>query len=114
MIHIKKSKEDDTIDFSFINTSNNEIVGHLKSDINKKDKTAFIHSTYLFPEYRGRGILKGSINDILCGIKNEGVNKATLIASEYEAGIWRKFGFKVRSNVPNIVMERDISNMECK
>lgn len=93
-ISIKKSKEDNTVDFSFIDTSNNDVVGHLKYDINGKEKTAFIHDTYLFPEYREKGILKNFIDDILCDIKCQGADTATLhILTDEAKDAWKKLGF---------------------
>lgn len=112
-ISIKRSKEGNTIDFSFIDTSNNDVAGHLMYDINKKEKTAFIHSSYLFPEYRRKGILKRSIDNILCDIKCEGADTVKLhVLTDEAKEAWNKLGFFELKKTGD--MGIDIFTKKCK
>lgn len=65
-------------------------IGQLKYDI--KDNTAFIHSVYLFPEYRGKGILKSNFEAIVNHIKSQNVTKLTL-KSLSVGEVWKRLGF---------------------
>ncbi len=68
-------------------------IGQLKYDIHSEN-TALIHSVYLFPEYRGRRILRNNFRTIISHIKERGIHRLTLkCLNEAERQVWKKLGF---------------------
>ncbi len=81
------------VELLFLDTDTQESLGKITYNINEKD--AHINYTYLKPEYRRMGILKKSINSILCDMKCKGANKVFLHTISDEAReAWSKLGFK--------------------
>ncbi len=68
-------------------------IGQLKYDIHNEN-TALIHSVYLFPEYRGKKILRHNFDTIINHIRGLGINKFILkCLNETEKEIWKRLGF---------------------
>ena len=77
----------------FLNTDTKESLGKITYSISGKD--AHINYTYLKPEYRRMGILKKSLNTILCDMKCKGANKVFLhTISDDAREAWSALGFK--------------------
>ncbi len=111
VLKIYKNKEKTDIDLVFINNETKEIVGHCNYSVENKE--GLIYDTYLFPDYRRKGILSTYINDILCDIKCMGATKVKInTLSDEVSKIWEKFGFIKLDKKRNL--EIDISNKKCK
>ncbi len=68
-------------------------IGQLKYDIHSEN-TALIHSVYLFPEYRGRKILRHNFEAIISHIREQGMHRLILrCLNDDERQIWKKLGF---------------------
>lgn len=110
-IKIPRNKEKTDIDLTFVDDDTKEIVGHCNYSID--NNIGNIYDTYIYPDYRGKKIMKTYINDILCDMKCMGINKVKLSTLSDEARIiWERFGFNPVDNKGN--MEIDIFNKNCK
>lgn len=112
-IELKKTDRgstDETFTFLFIDKHTKKEVGYLEYEIWDND-IAYIHSTYLFPEYRRKGILKHFFDRIITDIKCSGVDKLELQYNTTEAKhAWEHLGF--RESGKKRILERDISNIK--
>lgn len=88
-----QTEDSDITELLFLDTDTQESLGKITYSIIKKD--AHINYTYLKPEYRRMGILKKSLNSILCDMKCKGATNAYLHTITEEAReAWSKLGFK--------------------
>ncbi len=111
ILKIYKNKEKMDIDLVFIDDDVKEIVGHCNYLVENNE--GLIYDTYLFPDYRRKGIMTTHINDILCDMKCMGAFKVKLHTLSNDAcEIWKRFGFTETNEKRG--MEIDVSNMDCK
>ncbi len=74
-----------------IDTITGEQIGQFKYDI--EDNIALLHSVFIYPEYRNKGICSNTFKTIISLLKNEGISKIQLNANDETKIIWSKMGF---------------------
>lgn len=88
-----QNEDSDITELLFFDVDTQKSLGKITYNIYGKD--AHINYTYLKPEYRRMGILKKSLNSILCDMKCKGATKVYLHTINEEArAAWSKLGFK--------------------
>lgn len=88
-LSIRKENTTTTIDFI---DSSNEKIGQLEYEI--INNRAMIQNTFIYPEYRNKGILKTYFPVILSMISQHNVHSITLSAYDNVAKmVWSRLGF---------------------
>lgn len=111
-ISLKKSFDSirNAIHIDFIDKNTKNKVGQLEYQV--KNKKAEISNTYMFPEYRYKGILKKFFPNIAKDIRCNGADKIELTVLNLDAkAAWKSLGFE---EVNKNKMSRDISEIESK
>jgi len=85
-------------------TSNYEDVFKLIGSIlcGHDGRRGYIYHTAVDIKYRGRGIGKKLVNSVINALKQEGINKATLVVftnNEIGSGFWRSIGWEKREDL---------------
>ena len=108
-ISLKKSFDAtrNSIRIDFIDKNTNDKAGQLEYQV--KNKKAEISNTYMFPEYRDKGILKKFFPNITKDIRCNGADKIELTVLSLDAKTaWKQLGFE---DINENKMSRDISKI---
>lgn len=74
-----------------IDTTTGDQIGQFKCDI--ENNIAMLHSVFIYPEHRNKGICSNTFKTIVSMLKNEGIYKIQLTANDDTRIIWLKMGF---------------------
>lgn len=85
---------------NFIAEEDGKIIGSILCG--HDGRRGYIYHTAVDIKYRGRGIGKKLVNLVINALKQEGINKATLVVftnNEIGSGFWRSIGWEKREDL---------------